>query len=113
MDTLSFLHKRKMKELKGQDRNDYLLENAPLIFAHYREKNQVNKYYRQYLYNINQNQTGVRESLSLNEDNYCNDCQIYKRYKGIKDYNPKLQKTHRKDELVWEKICKELNWTYL
>ena len=29
---------------------------------------------------------------------------------GIKDYNPKLQKTHRKDEIVWEKICKELNW---
>ena len=22
---------------------------------------------------------------------------------GIKNYNPKLQKTHRKDELVWEK----------
>ena len=56
MDTLSFLHKRKMKELKGQGRNDYLLKNAPLIFAHYREKNQFNKYYRQYLYNINQNQ---------------------------------------------------------
>ena len=32
---------------------------------------------------------------------------------GIKDYNPKLQKTHRKDEIVWKKICKELNWTYL
>ena len=80
MDALSFLHKRKMKELKGQDRNDYLLKNAPLIFAHYREKNQFNKYYRQYLYNINQNQSQVRESLSLNEDNYCNDCQIYKRY---------------------------------
>ena len=47
MDTLSFLHK--MKELKGQDRNDYLLKNAPLIFAHYRENNQFNKYYRQYL----------------------------------------------------------------
>ena len=30
---------------------------------------------------------------------------------GIKDYNPKLQKTHWKDEIVWEKICKELNWT--
>ena len=30
---------------------------------------------------------------------------------GIRDYNPKLQKTHRKDEIVWEKICKELNWT--
>ena len=40
MDTLSFLHKRKMRELKGQDRNDYLLENVPLIFAHSREKNQ-------------------------------------------------------------------------
>ena len=38
MDALSFLHKRKMKELKGQDRNDYLLKNAPLIFAHYRVK---------------------------------------------------------------------------
>ena len=23
---------------------------------------------------------------------------------GIKDYDPKLQKTHRKDEIVWEKI---------
>ena len=40
MDTLSFLHERKMKELEGQDRNDYLLKNAPLIFAHSREKNQ-------------------------------------------------------------------------
>ena len=30
---------------------------------------------------------------------------------GIGDYNPKLQKTHQKDEKVWEKICKELNWT--
>ena len=39
MDTLSFLHKQKMKELKGQDGNDYLLKNAPLIFAHYRETN--------------------------------------------------------------------------
>ena len=29
MDTLSFLHKRKMKELKGQDRNDYLLNKRP------------------------------------------------------------------------------------
>ena len=55
MDTLSFLHKRKMKELKGQDRNDYLLKNAPLIFAHHGERNQFNKYYRQYLYNINPN----------------------------------------------------------
>ena len=31
---------------------------------------------------------------------------------GIKDYNPKLPETHRKDEIVWGKICKELNWTY-
>ena len=80
MDTLSFLHKRKMKELKGQHRIDYLLKNVPVIFSLYREKNRFNKYYRQYLYNINQNQSQVRESLSLNEDNYCNDCQIYKRY---------------------------------
>ena len=78
MDTLSFLHKRKMKELKGQHRIDYLLKNVPVIFSLYREKNRFNKYYRQYLYNINQNL--VRESLSLNEDNYCNDCQIYQRY---------------------------------
>ena len=38
MNTLSFLHKRKMKELEGQDRNDYLLKNARLIFAHNRDK---------------------------------------------------------------------------
>ena len=55
MDTLSFLHKRKMKELEGQDRNDYFLKNARLMFAHNREKIQFNKYYRQYLYNINPN----------------------------------------------------------
>ena len=61
MDTLSFLHKRKMRELEGQARNDYLLKNAPLIFAHSREKNQFNKYYRQYLHNINQNQSPMRE----------------------------------------------------
>ena len=78
MDTLSFLHKRKMRELKGQDRNDYLLKNAPLIFAHSREKNQSNKYYIQYLYNINPN-LNLRTN-KLNEDNYCSDCQIYKRY---------------------------------
>ena len=52
MNTLSFLHKRKMKELKGQDRNDYLLKNARLIFAYYGEGNQFNKYYQQYQYNI-------------------------------------------------------------
>ena len=39
MNTLSFLHKRKIKELEGQDRNDYLLKNTPLIFAHSRERN--------------------------------------------------------------------------
>ena len=66
-------------KLKGQDRNDYLLKNAPLIFAHSRERDQFNKYYRQYLYNINPN-LNVRKN-KLNEDNYCNDCQIYKRYK--------------------------------
>ena len=49
MNTLSFLHKRKMKELEGQDRNDYLLKNARLIFSHYGERNQFNKYYQQYL----------------------------------------------------------------
>ena len=40
---------------------------------------------------------------------------LYKlcRLLGIKDYNLKLQTTHRKDEIVWKKICKELNWTYL
>ena len=70
-----------MKELEGQDRNDYLLKNAPLTFAHSREKNQFNKYYRQYLYNINPNLSPVRKSLDLNEDSYCNDCQIYKKYK--------------------------------
>ena len=78
MDTLSFLHKRKMKELEGQDRNDYLLKNAPVIFAHSRERNQFDKYYRQYLYNINPNLNVWKNKL--NEDNYCNDCQIYKRY---------------------------------
>ena len=65
-----------MKELEGQDRNDYLSKNAPLIFSHYRERNQFNKYYRQYLYNINPNLSPVRESLGVNEDNYYNDCQI-------------------------------------
>ena len=79
MDTLSSLNKRKMRELEGQDRNDYLLKNAPLIFAHYRERDQFNKYYRQYLYNINPNLNGPESKLK--EDNYCNDCQIYKRYK--------------------------------
>ena len=39
-----------MKELKGQDRNDYLLKNARLIFAYYGERNQFNKYYQQYQY---------------------------------------------------------------
>ena len=78
MNTLSFLHKRKMKGLEGQDRNDYLLKNARLTFAHDREKNQFNKYYRQYLYNINPNLNGRKNKL--NEDNYCNDCQIYKKY---------------------------------
>ena len=78
MDTLSFLHKRKMKELEGQDRNDYLLKNAPVIFAHSRQRNQFDKYYRQYLYNINPNLNVWKNKL--NEDNYCNDCQIYKRY---------------------------------
>ena len=78
MDTLSFLHKRKMKELEGQDRNDYLLKNAPLIFAHYGESDQFNKYYRQYLYEIDPNLN--RRKDKLNEDNYCDDCQIYKKY---------------------------------
>ena len=67
-----------MKELEGQDRNDYLLKNAPLIFAHYGERDQFNKFNRQYLYNINPNLNGPKNKL--NEDNYCNDCQIYKRY---------------------------------
>ena len=235
-----------MKELKGQDRNDYLLKNARLIFAHYGERNQFNKYYQQYRYNIIRNLN--RPKNKLNEDNcqiykkynidegisFCSNCgktsnlqieidtkptfpKTYQRYEhicklldnvqsrgkkeikiervnatelkeedikgylkknkltkynhqinlilyrinkikpieisqlmedkmksmfkevnkiydyhkqknyffsypfvlyklcqllGIKDYNPKLQKTHRKDEIVWEKICKELNWTY-
>ena len=64
MDTLSFLHKRKMKELEGQDRNDYLLMNARLIFAHYGERNQFNKYYRQYLYNINPNLNVLKNKLN-------------------------------------------------
>ena len=42
-----------MKELKGQDRNDYLLKNARLIFAYYGERNQFNKYYQQYQYFLN------------------------------------------------------------
>ena len=67
-----------MKELEGRDRNDYLLKNAPLIFAHYGERNLLNKYYRQYLYNIISNLN--RPKNKLNEDNYCNDCQIYKKY---------------------------------
>ena len=67
-----------MKELKGQDRNDYLLKNAPLIFAHSRERDQFNKYYRQYLYSVNPNLNGRKNKL--NEDNYCNDCQINRKY---------------------------------
>ena len=78
VNTLSFLHKRKMKELKGQDRNDYLLKNAGLIFAYYGERNQFNKYYQQYRHNIIPNPNQPKNKL--NEDNYCNDCQIYKKY---------------------------------
>ena len=74
MGTLSFLHKRKIKELEGQYRNDYLLKNARLIFAHYGERNQFNKYYRQYLYNINPNLNVPKNKI--NKDNYCNDCKI-------------------------------------
>ena len=78
MNTLYFLHKRKMKDLKGQDRNDYLLKNARLIFAYYGEGNQFNKYYQQYQYNIIPNLNQPKNKL--NEDNYCNDCHIYKKY---------------------------------
>ena len=35
-----FFTQAKNERIEGQDRNDYLLINAPLIFAHYREKNQ-------------------------------------------------------------------------
>ena len=87
-NTLSFLHKRKMKELKGQDRNDYLLKNARLIFAYYREKKRfyslnflgsdgqryINRYYRQYLYNVFPDLNFPQ--ININKDNYCNDCQI-------------------------------------
>ena len=45
-----------------------------------REANLINIIDNIYLYKINQNQSPVRESLGLNKDNYCNDCQIYKRY---------------------------------
>ena len=65
-----------MKELGGQDGNDYLLKNARLIFAHFGERNQFNKCYRQYLYNIIPNLN--RPKNKLNEDNYCNDCQYTK-----------------------------------
>ena len=42
------------------------------------KKNQFNKYYQQYLYNIIPNLN--QPKYKLNEDNYCNDCHIYKKY---------------------------------
>ena len=110
-----------MKELEGQDRNDYLLKNAPLIFAHCGERNQFNKYYRQYLYNINLNLNGQKNKL--NEDNYCNDCQIYKKYnidEGIsfcsncgKTSNLQIEidikPTYPKAYQIYEHFCKLLD----